>query len=385
MTKMAEYADHNLPPTFKGLQFNSPTEPAKIVELPTPLPTAGSVILRPLYSNIVSYAKEVFCNGNPRGYNYPLPLVPGTNAICRVAAVPQDTPYLKPGILVYTSGVVRHRDNTLAPPLLQGILMGYTPEGTALMQGEWRNGTWAELVKVPAENVHVLNEHVLTKELGYDIVDLGYISTLMVAYGGLRDVGLRAGETIVVAPATGNFGSAAVFVALAMGAAKVIAMGRNTEKLQQILKGTGDRVKTVPITGDVEADTAAIQVHGSVDVYFDISPKLNSTPSHMKSGIASLRPKGRISFMGGVLGDVEIPYLAVVFKGLTLHGTFMYTRQQTDELIRLVESGMLPIGNRGGYEVTGKFTLEQWGEAFEHAYDQSGPRKAAYFVPNGEQ
>ncbi|KAI1272537.1 GroES-like protein [Xylaria sp. FL0933] len=381
---MAQHASYNLPPTFKGLQFTSSTEPAKIVELPTPLPTAGSVILRPLYSNIVSYAKEVFCNGNPRGYNYPLPLIPGTNAICRIAAVPQDTPYLKPGMLVYTSGVVRPRDNTLATPLLQGILMGYTPESEALMQGEWRNGTWAELVKVPAENVHVLNEQVLTKQLGYDIIELGYISTLMVAYGGLCDVGLRPGETIVVAPATGNFGSAAVFVALAMGAAKVIAMGRDTEKLKQILKGTGDRVKTVPITGDVEADTVALQVYGPIDVYFDISPKLESTPSHMKSGIASLRPKGRISFMGGVRGDVEIPYLPVVFKGLTLHGTFMYTRQQADELIKLVESGLLPIGKRGGYEITGKFTLEQWEEAFENVYNQIGPKKAAYFVTNGE-
>ncbi|KAI1122572.1 GroES-like protein [Nemania abortiva] len=381
---MADYASYNLPPTFKGLQFTSSTEPAKIVELPTPLPTAGSVILRPLYSNIVSYAKEVFCNGNPRGYPYPLPLIPGTNAICRIAAVPRDAPYLRPGMLVYANGVVRHRDNTLAMPLLLGITMGYTPESAALMEGEWRNGTWAELVKVPAENVHVLNEQVLTKELGYEIIDLGYISTLMVAYGGLSDVGLRPGETIVIAPATGNFGSAAVFVALAMGAAKVIAMGRNTEKLQQILEGTGDRVKTVPITGDVEADAAALRAHGPIDIYFDISPKLDTTPSHMKSAIASLRQKGRISFMGGISSDVQIPYSAIVFKSLAVHGTFMYTRQQADELIKLVETGMLPIGSRNGFKVTGMFTLEQWKQALEHAYDQMGPRKAAYFIANGE-
>ncbi|KAJ3580111.1 hypothetical protein NPX13_g451 [Xylaria arbuscula] len=381
---MAQYALYNLPKTFKGLQFTSPTEPAKIVELSTPLPTAGSVILRPLCSNIVSYAREVFCNGNPRGYNYPLPLIPGTNAICRIAAVPKDTPYLKPGMLVYTSGVVRHRDNTAAPPLLQGILMGYTPESEALMQGEWRHGTWAEFVKVPAENIHILNEQVLTQGLGYSVVELGYISTLMVAYGGLCDIGLRAGETIVVAPATGNFGSAAVFVSLAMGAGKVIAMGRNTAKLQQILEGTDHRVKTVAITGDAEADTAALETHGPIDAYFDISPNLNSSPSYMKSGIASVRPKGRISFMGGISSDVQIPYLAIVFKGLTLRGTFMYSRQQADELIKLVESGILPIGHRGGFEVTGQFTLEQWEKAFDHAYEQMGPKRAAYFITNDE-
>ncbi|KAI0449485.1 hypothetical protein F5B21DRAFT_520164 [Xylaria acuta] len=133
----------------------------------------------------------------------------------------------------------------------------------------------------------------------------------------------------------------------------------SAEKLQQILEETGNRVKTVPITGDVEADAAALQAHGPIDIYFDISHKLDTTPSHMKSAIASLCPKGRISFMGGICSDVQIPYLSVVFKGLTLYGTFMYTRQQTDELIKLVEAGMLPIGSQCGFEVAGKFTLEQ--------------------------
>lgn len=192
----------SLPPTFTGLQFSSNTEPASIVELATPQPTAGTVILRPLYSKIVSYAKDVFCNGNPRKYSYPLPMVPGTNAIARVAAVAPDTPHLKAGMLVYTSGIIRPRDNALASPNLLGISMGFTPEHEALMTGEWRNGCWAELVKVPAETVHILDEHRLTKDLGYGLDDLGYISTLAVAYGGLSDVNLLPGETVVVAPAT---------------------------------------------------------------------------------------------------------------------------------------------------------------------------------------
>ncbi|KAM6505283.1 hypothetical protein FSOLCH5_014513 [Fusarium solani] len=313
---MTGQASDNLPATFKGLQFSSATEPPSIVELPTPTPAAGSVILRPLYANIVSYSKDVFCNGNPRGYNYPLPMVPGTNAICRIAAPAPDTPHLKPGMLVFASGVLRLRDNSSALPLLQGIHMGASLESEAIMKGEWRNGCWAELVKVPAENVHVLNEQVLTKQLGYNIEDLGFISTLAVPYGGLSDIGLKPGETVIVAPATGNFGSAAVLVALAMGAGKVIAAGRSQEKLQDVLNGTGDRVAIVPITGDVETDTAAMQAHGPIDV--------------------------------------------------------------------LVETSILPIGKRGGVEVTGKFSLWEWEEAFQNAYDQMGPRKAAYFIPNEE-
>ncbi|KAH7131672.1 alcohol dehydrogenase GroES domain-containing protein [Dactylonectria estremocensis] len=381
---MTSQASDNLPATFKGLQFSSATEPPSIVELPTPTPAAGSVILRPLYSSIPSYSKDVFCNGNPRGYNYPLPMVPGTDAICRIAAPAPDTPHLKPGMLVFASGVVRPRDNSSALPSLQGILMGASLESEAIMKGEWRNGCWAEFVKVPAENVHVLNERILIKKLDYNIEDLGFISTLAVAYGGLSDIGLKPGETVIVAPATGNFGSAAVLVALAMGAGKVIAMGRSQEKLQDVLNGTGGRVAILPITGDVGTDTAAVQAHGPIDVYFDISPHSATKSSHIAASISALRPKGRMCIMGGIQGDISFPYHMLMFKRLTIQGTFMYTREQVDELIRLVETGILPIGKRGGVEVTGKFSLGKWEEAFQNAHEQMGPRKAAYFIPNEE-
>ncbi|KAK0762016.1 hypothetical protein N5P37_004816 [Trichoderma harzianum] len=272
------------------------------------LPSAGSVILRPLNSHIVSYAKEVFSNGNVRGYKYPLPLIPGTNGICRIAAPATDTPHLQVGMLVYTSGIIR--------PL-------------------------------PAENIHVLNEYILTKELGYSFEDLGYISTLAVPFSGLSDISLRPGETVIVAPATRNFGSAAVLVALAMGAGKVIAVGRNEAKLKQICHDTNNsKVVPVTISEDLGADTAALQAHGPVDVYFDISPNSAAKALYIKAGISALRRGGRVSFMGGIMNDIDLPYHMMMFKALTLKGTFMYTPQQVYELIRLIETGLLPIGEK---------------------------------------
>jgi hypothetical protein len=90
--------------------------------------------------------------------------------------------------------------------------------------------------------------------LGYDLESLQYIATLLVPYGGLRDINLQAGETVIVAPATGSFGGAAVMVALAMGA-RVIAMGRKVDALRRIAT-LSDRVAVVPITGDVQVSTS---------------------------------------------------------------------------------------------------------------------------------
>ena len=41
-----------------------------------------------------------------------------------------------------------------------------------LIEGEWRDGTYAEYAKFPTENVFPLNEEILLGKLGYSIEDL---------------------------------------------------------------------------------------------------------------------------------------------------------------------------------------------------------------------
>jgi D-arabinose 1-dehydrogenase-like Zn-dependent alcohol dehydrogenase len=111
------------------------------------------------------------------------------------------------------------------------------------MQGEWKDATYAEYAKTPVENCHLLKESFLLGKLGYAVEDIADISRLVVPYGGLRDIDIKAGETVIIAPATGPFGSAAVTVALAMGL-RVIAMGRNLSILQR-LAASHSRVEMV--------------------------------------------------------------------------------------------------------------------------------------------
>ncbi|CAM6126640.1 unnamed protein product [Calypogeia fissa] len=131
--------------------------------------------------------------------------------------------------------------------------------------------------KGAARDCHILNEKLLLGSvdeggLGYSVKTLAIIGWLLVPYDGLRDVNLKAGETVIITPATRPFGGCAMLVALAMGA-RVIAMGRNVEALKQLAAINPRRVKTVLITGNVEAETNALRsCFGAVDVFFDISP-----------------------------------------------------------------------------------------------------------------
>jgi len=194
----------------------------------------------------------------------------------------------------------------------------------------------------------------------------------VVPYGGLRDIDIKAGETVIIAPATGPFGSAAVTVALAMGA-RVIAMGSNLSILQR-LAASHSRVEIVQITGDVVADTAALQQFGVMDGYFDISPPEAANSTHMKSAIMALRHGGRVSLMGGIHGDVAIPHSRVMHWGLVLKGKWMYSREDVGNLIKMVEAGVLEL-EKG--KVAGKFGLDEWEAAFDKAKEFSGSGRNA--------
>ncbi|KAJ3886762.1 alcohol dehydrogenase [Lentinula edodes] len=361
-------AQTTLPETHRILQLTSTSEPLQLKTVPTPQAGPGSAVVKVLAAGILSYSADIY-NGK-RQYPFPKPLVPGSSAIGRIVAVGPDATTLVPGQLVFLDCTIRGRDNSEAV-ILSGISEGFTEASKKLMHGEWRDSTYAEYTKFPLENCIPLDEQRLLGPveaggLGYCVEDLMHISKLVVPYGGLNDIQLKPGETVIIAPATGPFGSAAVRVALAMGAGRVIAMGRNETMLHK-LSTLDARISTVRITGNEKTETDALKKLGPIDVFFDISPFMAANSTHFKSAIAALRHSGRISLMGGVYADMSFPYLSFMHRNLTMKGTWMFSREQMFAFVKLLESGLQPLGEKNGLSVGGKFELEEWEEAFEKA------------------
>lgn len=350
--------------------LTSASQPAQVQSLPlapTP-PTQGTALVRVLAAPVLSYANQVFQQGNPRNYTYPAPLVPGpSSCIARVAAVPKDAARLRPGDLVWVDATVVARDDDQAVAL-QGLFDGFSEGSRTLMREAFRDGSMAEYLTAPLENLCVLNEEVLLKKMGYDFSELAFLFWPLVPYGGLRDIGLRVGETIVVAPATGPFGGVAVLVALAMGAGKVVAMGRNAESLQTLRKGREDRVETVQITGDIGMDANQLLKAGGgpADVYFDISPPQAAGSTHLASAFRALKRGARVSLMGGIMADVALPHAIIMHKDITIKGKWMYPKEAIPELVRMVELGIFKFGSVAGIEAE-RYSLDDWEVAFKAA------------------
>ena len=352
------------PKTHLALVQHERHKPLLLETRPTPPCTPGSALLAPLASPILSYQPAIY-NGK-RNYPYPVPLAPGFSAIARVLAVGPDAVALKPGQLVYFDGFIRARDDP-SVAILSGLSDVGEERAGRLMGGEWRDSTFAGVVKVPLENCFGLEEGVLCGAvgdggLGWSTEQLAWMVMPLVGYGGLRSIGLQAGETVIVAPATGGFGGAAALVAAAMGA-KVVAMGRNEEALAR-LKELSPRIRTAAISGDHEAEVKELAVFGPADALLDLSPPAAAQSTMLRSGIKSLRKGGRVSLMGGVFGDMALPLFDFVFKDLTMKGQWMYGPDIVRDFIKLLESGVMSLDH---VKVAGSFALAEWETAFEVA------------------
>ncbi|KAM0163054.1 hypothetical protein ACHAQE_002605 [Botrytis cinerea] len=370
--------DFPLPASMRALHAEAQGQPLTVKTVATPQPGPGSLVVKVLAVSIEPDIQELIDGKIPYLYT-PTPFTPCGRAVGRVAAIGPDTTTLSIGQLVTIEPFVRGRDNSDVKALWGLGVFGEDPKAKKLIEF-WRDGSLAEYVKTPLENVYALNEKRLLGSpaeggLGYSLGDLSLLARYLVPYGGFRGIDLKAGETVIVAPATGLFSSAAVELASAMGA-RVIAVGRNLSKLQK-LAAANERVEIVQTSGNFEEDLAKTKALGPIDAYMDLSPTEANGSSYIRACLMSLRDYGRASLMGVTTNDIDIPYMIAVMNNLTIRGQYMYEREDVKGLIKLVESGLLKLGKVGGMEIVGEFSIEQWDEGIKAVAQNSEPGKMA--------
>lgn len=348
--------------------------PLALETVADPVLGTGEVIVDVVATRVLSYANEVL--SGERKYLLDLPVVPGPGAIGRVRATGPDATRLAKGDWVYCDPTVRSRDDARCPDItLQGLSAG--GEGGLRLQQYFRDGAWAERMRVPTENAIAIG--------AIDAADAPSwcaMGTCLVPYGGFLAAHLQAGETVLVSGATGNFGSSAVAVALAMGAACVVAPGRNERVLEDLARRFGPRVRTVILGGNEQQDRERMQqaAPGPIDCVLDIMPPSVGATT-VRAALMTVRPYGRVVLMGGVgmLGGagLELPYPWIMRNCITIHGQWMYPPDAAIRMVGLVRSGLLDLDH---YEVT-SFDLEQANEAVAHAAANSGPFRMTVIRP----
>ncbi|WP_225032151.1 zinc-binding dehydrogenase [Paraburkholderia sp. XV] len=344
-----------------------------IETLPDPVIGTGEIIVDVVATGVASYAHGVFSGA--RNYLLEPPLVPGAGAIGLVRAVGRDSTRLAVGDWVYCDPTIRARDNAINPDT---ILQGWTARNASALSLHrfYHHGSFATQMLVPTENVTAIGD-LEERDAGKWCA----LSQLLVPFGGLVAGELQPGDTVLVNGATGGFGSAGVVAALAMGAAKVVAAGRNQQKLDELARQLGPRVSCARMTGDVD-DTQRIRelAEGEVDLVLDILPR-GASASQVLAGAKALRRGGRLVLMGGVrkTGEDEpaLPYAWLMHNEVTLRGQWMYPRVAIPQMVSMIRAGLVSLTK---FNVT-EFSLDDANEAIAFAADNAGPLSLVVIRP----
>lgn len=298
---------------------------------------AGSVRVRIEASALMSYLQS-YVDGKLPFYAPPQgEFTIGTNGVGVIDAVGRDVWHVKPGDRVIVSSHVVARDNVRDPgQALIGLTAG--AHGQAIID-DWPDGTLAEYALVPIDAVTPLDGLD-----AFDSAQLCALSRFAVPFGGLLRGRLAAGESIVVSGASGAYGTAAVLLALAMGATRVVAAGRDRAALDALARIGGARVRGVALSGDVADDMQAIRAAagGTLDLAFDIVGNA-ADPNATLAALNSLRRGGRLVLMGSMTVDLPIPYTQVMLNDWEILGQFMYPRDAFKRLIDLTRGGLLDL------------------------------------------
>jgi alcohol dehydrogenase len=360
---------------MKAAVLNAFGTPLAIETLPDPVLGTGEIIVDVAAAGVANYAGGVFSGA--RNYLLEPPVVPGPGGIGRVRATGPDATKLAVGDWVFCDPTIRARDDAINPDM---ILQGWTAVSAASLPLHrfYHHGSFAEQMLLPTENVTPIGQ--------IDAADAGRwcaLSSLLVPFGGLLAIDLRAGETLVVNGATGGFGSAGVAVALAMGAARVVATGRNGRALDDLVRRFGARVQPAQMTG-VEADDRRRIIElagGPIDCVLDLLPR-EANASQVLAAVLAVRPGGRVVLMGGVGRqggtDLALPYPWLMRNDITIRGKWMYAREAVTRMVRLVRAGIIDLGK---FDVT-EFALDDANEAVAHAAANAGPLRLTVLRPD---
>ena len=268
-------------------------------EAPDPVAGPGEVVVE-LRAAAVNRRDLLVRNPPGPAYRFDLPLIPGSDG----AGVRRDT---GEEVVIYPG-------------------LGWGP-GEDAAGPDWRilggpdDGTYAELVKVPTENVFPKPERFSWEEAA------AFPLAALTAYRALFEIGgLVEDESVLVLGAGSGVSTMAVSLAAQAGC-RVLVTSSSQEKI--------DRAKELGAEGGVlYTEDGWAEAAGPVDVVLD------SVGSTWRESAKALRRGGRLVVFGGTGGpEVTVDVRALYLNWQSIRGTTMGSARDFAGLLRMVEGG----------------------------------------------
>jgi NADPH:quinone reductase-like Zn-dependent oxidoreductase len=268
-------------------------------EMPAPEPREGEVRVR-IRAAALNHL-DTWVRRGIEGFKFPLPIIPGCDGAGTTDA--GEDVVLSPGL-----GHPLDKD--------YGIL------------GETRDGTCAEFIVVPRENVLPKPARLSWEEAA------AWPLTFLTAWAMLtRRAQVQAGEWVLVHAAGSGVGVACVQMAKMLGA-RGIGTASSEEKRRRVLGLGADAA--IPYE-DFARAARGIAGKAGVDVVVD-----HVGPATWEGSVSVLRRGGRLVTCGGTTGhEIKFDLRHLFFKSLSFLGSTMGTPEELRTVLGHVEAGRL--------------------------------------------
>ncbi|WXG40388.1 MAG: alcohol dehydrogenase catalytic domain-containing protein [Candidatus Freyarchaeum deiterrae] len=211
-------------------------------------------------------------------------------------------------------------------------------------------GSNAEYIAAPQESLYHLSEGISFR-VGCLIGD-----TLGTAYHAIRRVQVQPGDTVALW-GLGPVGMTIAQMAKVAGAAKVIVVDVVSSRLEQIIElGMAD----FAVNGkEKDAVREVKELTGGVGA--DITIEATGVDSALGQAFDALRKGGKLLLVGTHSKNYNLWSLAVMYREISIIGTFAHVPVEAERFINLVESGRIKLEPL----ITHEFGLDKVNTAFE--------------------
>ncbi|MDO8634986.1 MAG: alcohol dehydrogenase catalytic domain-containing protein [Dehalococcoidia bacterium] len=358
--------------TMRAMRLHEIGQPLQIDEVPIPEVGYDDVLVKIAACGTQDGDHQLIHGLLPSNMR---PVTIGHEPVGTVAAVGRNVRNCREGDRVYIAPAISCgqcaaclSDNQ--PYCSSYAVMGMTyfaPPGRALFE-RYGHGGFAEYMLVPVGNIWHL-----PADISFD--QAAKLAFLGVAVKAVEKARLRPGESVLVAGASGALGVCTVMAALAMGAATVIAVARDSERLARVKALDPGRVETVSTRQNPGLDCVRDLLPGpGVDVLIDALPTALDVT---KQAIRLLRKGGRAVLIGGVQGPLDIDYRTFMLSEIEVTGSVGMGRSSFPRLVELVRRGVVDFANF----VTHRFPLEQANEAIAAVINKTGDPLGVVVIP----
>ena len=337
---------------MKAALFYAPHEPLRIEDVPTPTPAPGEVLIKVKACGICASDLHIFA-GEIRGFDMPVPLIPGHEAAGVVVGLGAGVADFREGDRVVatmpgkTCGTCRFcRQSDLEACLAPRIV------------GVDYHGGFAEYLTFPAHSLVRLPEEIPWEE-GAILADaVGTPFHAVIVRGGLR-----AGERVAIF-GVGGLGTHAVQIARLAGAGEIIAVDVLPAALERARALGADHLVDAR-TGDAVARIRALTGGEGVDLAIELVGR----PATISASEACLARGGRAVLVG--IGAEPITVLPTAIFSVFNHavlGSLGYRREDVTRLVRLVAGGRLDLSG----SISARLPLAEINEGVRRLEEKEG-------------